>query len=301
MSSSWTRWSGVAAMLGGALWIPYGIFENRPEAPAHGITRGLEGAGATRTPPLRHGRITRKLEDAVGGGAPAAKIVALEKGEVVVADVDELATGEPIAARSARTPRRRDRVANNLLDVLQVLAWGPIAGGAGRSPPQRPARQRVLTTLAPPVGVRARAAPAGRVHDVHRAARPVDQEPGADVADANPDHALPTAGEVGGDDVAGALDAGSEAGAGGAQTGELRLDAFGDVLDYTGLDQEILPLGPGLGVLPAPAGPFPYRHPYYRNFVSVCLGYSGIFLCFSVFCPHLPERSCHGADKDIEG
>ena len=27
MSSSWTRWSGVAAMLGGALWIPYGILE----------------------------------------------------------------------------------------------------------------------------------------------------------------------------------------------------------------------------------------------------------------------------------
>ena len=27
MSSSWTRWSGLAAMLGGALWIPYGIFE----------------------------------------------------------------------------------------------------------------------------------------------------------------------------------------------------------------------------------------------------------------------------------
>ena len=27
MSSSWTRWSGLAAMLGGALWIPYGLFE----------------------------------------------------------------------------------------------------------------------------------------------------------------------------------------------------------------------------------------------------------------------------------
>ena len=27
MSSRWTRWSGLAAMLGGALWIPYGIFE----------------------------------------------------------------------------------------------------------------------------------------------------------------------------------------------------------------------------------------------------------------------------------
>ncbi len=27
MSSSWSRWSGLTAMLGGALWIPYGIFE----------------------------------------------------------------------------------------------------------------------------------------------------------------------------------------------------------------------------------------------------------------------------------
>ncbi len=27
MSASWTRWSGVAAMLGGALWIPYSILE----------------------------------------------------------------------------------------------------------------------------------------------------------------------------------------------------------------------------------------------------------------------------------
>ncbi len=27
MRSSWTRWSALAAMLGGALWVPYGIFE----------------------------------------------------------------------------------------------------------------------------------------------------------------------------------------------------------------------------------------------------------------------------------
>ena len=27
MRSSWTRWSALAAMVGGALWVPYGIFE----------------------------------------------------------------------------------------------------------------------------------------------------------------------------------------------------------------------------------------------------------------------------------
>ena len=96
--------------------------------------------------------------------ARAAQEVALRHRErplrLLRADLDCLAAGDRSAARGARAE----------------------GGRAGRSPPQRPASQSVLASLAPPVVVGAGARPRGRIDDVHGALRPGDEEAGASVA-----------------------------------------------------------------------------------------------------------------------
>ncbi len=78
-------------------------------------------------------------------------------------------------------------------------------GRAGRNPPQRPTREGMFAARSPPVMIRARARPGGRINDVHSALATGDEEPGDAAGDPNPDHALAATREMRGYDVGGAI------------------------------------------------------------------------------------------------
>ncbi len=201
-------------------------------------------------------RFNRGLEDAVPTGAGAAKRVTFGDCKhplrLFGADLDEIPTREAMSARGARA--KHGHTLDDLPYVPQILD-----GGAGRSPPQRPASQRVLAPGTPPVMVRAGTRPVARVYDVDRAFGAVDEEPGAAVTNTDSDCALALAREVGHEDVPRTLDARGEGRTHRLHPLKLPLDGFRYLL-YTRFDQENLLLvrGPGGCRL---AGPFLYLTP----------------------------------------
>ncbi len=106
---------------------------------------------------------------------------------------------------------------------------------AGRSPPQRPASKSVLASLAPPVMVRARALPRRRVNDVDCASASTNEEAGTAVTNADADHALAAAREVGNEDVPRALDMRGEGRTRRPHPLKLPLDGLRDLLYSDGV------------------------------------------------------------------